>query len=372
MAVTFGYYNSLAGDRLYNAVQMSQLFSSIIADGVLGAIGDAFHVGVGGGMNVNVGIGRAWFHNSWLDNDSLLTLAIGAAHPTLPRIDRVIIEIDSSEGVRANDIKILPGTPAASPVGPTLTHTSTLNQYTFANIHVGAGVAQILASNIVNKIGTSECPLVTGILQTMTIDSIVAQWEAQFDFWFQTLQDELDENQAANLQNQITDANNTLIEEIIATGTSNEFVFDDIPGGFDMLRITGILKHTAPTGYDGVAPTIRINDDSGANYAYFNPTTGQWSGWGSNTSLNSPPVVTSVSKNVGFYTPFSIDFPSYDIAQFKWAICKSDFGAAPTINPSIDMTYFVKKNIWRSGSPIIKITISGTYVENISKLRLYG
>jgi hypothetical protein len=374
MTVTYGYYNSVDGDRVYNAIQMSQLFSSIISDGVLGDIGEVFHVAAGTGLQVTVDTGRAWFHNSWTDNDSILALTIATAHPTLPRIDRVIIEMNSGNGVRANSIKILQGTPASSPVAPTLTHTSEINQYTFANVAVAAGATQIVQGNITNKIGTTECPLVTGILETMTIDNIVAQWEYEFDYWLQTLIDELTENQAANLQNQITQANNTIIEEIVSTATPDEFVFDSIPGGFDMLRITGILKHTDTGGsYDDYTPTIRVNDDSGANYAYLALTTGQWSGWGSNTGINGIPVIKSKTKDAYFYTFFQLELPFYaSPSMYKWIVSKGNYGAAPTMNPSMPGDYQIYRNIWRSASPITKVTITGQYVASVCKLRLMG
>ncbi len=34
MSVTFGFYNSVNGDRKYDAIQMSSIFDGIIRDGV--------------------------------------------------------------------------------------------------------------------------------------------------------------------------------------------------------------------------------------------------------------------------------------------------------------------------------------------------
>ena len=46
MAVTSGFYNSINGDRTYNAEQMSAIFDGIINDGVLANIGKVFQVRV--------------------------------------------------------------------------------------------------------------------------------------------------------------------------------------------------------------------------------------------------------------------------------------------------------------------------------------
>lgn len=35
-------------------------------------------------------------------------------------------------------------------------------------------------------VGTSSCPYVTGILQVVNIDNVVAQWESQWNQWFTT------------------------------------------------------------------------------------------------------------------------------------------------------------------------------------------
>ena len=44
MSVTSGFFNSLHGDRRYNAEQMSAIFDGIINDGVFANIGTAFSI----------------------------------------------------------------------------------------------------------------------------------------------------------------------------------------------------------------------------------------------------------------------------------------------------------------------------------------
>ena len=57
MSVTYGFYNSLNGDRKYNAEQVSSLFDGLIIDGVFASVGMAFAVKATTGITVNVGIG---------------------------------------------------------------------------------------------------------------------------------------------------------------------------------------------------------------------------------------------------------------------------------------------------------------------------
>ena len=50
MSVSSGFFNSLNGDRKYNAAQMSAIFDGLIIDGVFASIGTAFAVKAAGGL----------------------------------------------------------------------------------------------------------------------------------------------------------------------------------------------------------------------------------------------------------------------------------------------------------------------------------
>lgn len=279
MSFTYGFYNSVNHDRVYDAVQLSQLFDGLIADGVYETQGDKFRVLAGTGMTVTVGTGRAWFHHTWSLNDSLLPLTIDDSDLVLPRIDAVALEIDHSNAVRKNTIKIVKGLPAETPQKPEMADEETLHQYPLAYVTIAAGATSITQASIENAVGTSECPFVTGIIEVMNIDMLVSQWTAQwneyivgtendfdewiavqkawmsdqrtwmlekeqeylawasgfessseaaFNEWFQHLHNELDEHQAAHLQNQIDTIHDDLEQTI-----------DDARQEFeDMLEIT--------------------------------------------------------------------------------------------------------------------------------------
>lgn len=184
MSVTSGFFNSLNGDRRYNAEQMSAIFDGIINDGVFANIGTAFSVRSDSGNIITVGIGRAWFNSTWLFNDAVLPIEANQSEVLLDRYDAVVIEIDHSDSVRAGNIKIIDGTPSSTPQYPTMIHTADVNQYPLAYIYRKAGAASISQVNITSMIGTSSCPYITGILQVLNIDNIVAQWGDQWAQWF--------------------------------------------------------------------------------------------------------------------------------------------------------------------------------------------
>lgn len=184
MSVTFGFYNSVNHDRRYNALQMSSIFDGIIRDGIFMSIGTAMVVKAASGMTVNVGEGRAWFDHTWTLNDSELPVKLEASELILNRIDAIVLDVDHRDSVRANSIIAIKGTPASNPVAPTLIRTTDHNQYPLCNIYVKAGVTEITQSNITNLVGTGSCPFITGILESIDIEDLVSQWEAQWNEFY--------------------------------------------------------------------------------------------------------------------------------------------------------------------------------------------
>jgi hypothetical protein len=189
MSVTYGFYNSLNGDRKYDATQLSSLFDGLIIDGVFASIGTCFVVKAATGNTVNVGIGKAWFNKTWTLNDAILPLEAPVSEVLLDRIDAVVIEVDTSE--RVNSIKFVEGAPSSSPVNPTLASGPTLFQYPLCYIYRAAGSTEITQADITNMVGTEETPFITGILQTISLDELLGQWEDEFDQWIASEQADL-------------------------------------------------------------------------------------------------------------------------------------------------------------------------------------
>lgn len=205
MAVTSGFFNSLNGDRKYNAEQMSSLFDGIINDGIFSNIGSAFMVTADNANTINIGIGRAWFDSTWVNNDAILPLTLDGPEVILDRIDAVVIEINKTEAIREGRIVVVKGTPSSSASRPELANADGVYQHPIAYIYRKAEATAITQADITNMVGTSECPYITAILQVQSVDNIVAQWESQFNIWFDGLQTSLEGDVAANLASQVSD-----------------------------------------------------------------------------------------------------------------------------------------------------------------------
>lgn len=226
MTVTSGFFNSKNHDRVYDATQFSSFFDGLITDGVYQSIGDAFMVTAysGGNSAVLVGTGRAWFNRTWTVNDTLMMISLDPPSTLLDRIDAVVLDIDRSEAVRQNSIMVIKGEYSESPKRPTLIHNDTHDQYPLAYVKIAHGDdAPIPQSAISNMVGTSECPLVAGFLESMDITMFIAQMEDKFNTWFEDLETNLSGDIAANLQNQINQ-----LEEDVADAAQGAISIDTL------------------------------------------------------------------------------------------------------------------------------------------------
>lgn len=207
MTVTYGFYDSISSDRVYNAQQFGSIFDGIIEDGVYAGLGDKLMVSEDSpvSMDVIIGSGRAWFNHTWTLNDADLSKTIATADALLDRIDVVYLEINTDSGTRANSFNVLTGTPASTPSVPTLTQTSTVFQYALAEVYVGAAVTSISQANITNKVGSLNTPFVAGIIDYVTTNEILVQWEAEWEDWFDAIKGQLSTEAETNLQAQIWD-----------------------------------------------------------------------------------------------------------------------------------------------------------------------
>lgn len=193
MSVSSGFFNSLNGDRKYNAAQMSAIFDGLIIDGVFASIGTAFAVKAAGGLTVNVGVGKAWFDHTWTFNDSILPMTAPEAEVLLDRIDAVVLEVNGMESVRENTIKFVKGNPSSAPSRPTLTNEGNVHQYPLCYIYRKYGTAVINQADITPMVGTESTPFVTGILQTVSLDELLGKWQDELDRFTDARSQEVDD-----------------------------------------------------------------------------------------------------------------------------------------------------------------------------------
>lgn len=268
--LTYGFYNSVSGDRTYNAEQFASIFDGVIMDGVFEHIGNHFAVTKSDVVEntVLVSTGKAWFDHTWTLNDAVLDLD-AESKPLVQgqrRWDAVVIEVN--RGTRINSIKIVHGNETSGiPSKPPLPKTGNVKQYALAYIYrTNEGDNHTDAFTITMVTGTTETPYVSGPLAVATIDEHYAQWQeqfqsmlneerAEFEAWFEDLQDELDEDQAAHLLHLIQENTEEIadLRAIVDQGfnipiaTASDLGAVMIGDGLNITN-TGILSAGFPSG----------------------------------------------------------------------------------------------------------------------------
>jgi hypothetical protein len=181
MALSYGFFNSVNGDRTYNADTISNMFKGLISDGVYESVGDAFRVSaISGSMSVSIGTGRAIVGDRWAENDAALTLDINSSHVTLNRYTAVALRADKT--ARTVSLATIDSVPATSPVKPAPTRSETVYDIILAYVYVGAGVSSVTAANIEDaRANTSVCGFVTGLIEQVDTTSLFIQYQAAYE-----------------------------------------------------------------------------------------------------------------------------------------------------------------------------------------------
>ncbi len=190
-----GFFNSINGDRLYDADQMSKIFEGLITDGVYESVGDKLAVQASGAMTIQIGTGRGWFNKRWVENSTPYTITLEASDVVLSRYAAICVRVDTSDAGRTAQPYVKYSEYASAPVKPTMVRTETLNEYCLAYVHIGAGVNEITAKDIEDTRGNNNlCGWVTGLIEQLSTTTLFEQWEALFNNWFNNLQDLINEN----------------------------------------------------------------------------------------------------------------------------------------------------------------------------------
>lgn len=207
MSITSGFFDSVNGDRLYDADQMSNYFDGLVSNGVYESIGDRFLVSsANSGMAVTVGTGRAIINSRWVKNDATETLTLDPSDVQLMRIDAIVLRLDTD--ARSITLTIKKGTAVSSnPTMPEITRTATVYELYLASVLIGKGATQ--PTSITDLRPSSYCGWVTGVVQQVDTSDLFNQWQTayaamfasfeqymlderrNFDAWFADLTQEL-------------------------------------------------------------------------------------------------------------------------------------------------------------------------------------
>lgn len=139
----YGFFNSIDGDRKYNADDISNFFGGIITNGIFKNYENELEVVAIGGMNISIKSGKALINYKYFYNTSDFTATIDA-HSNFTRTDYIIAYSDLTE--RQCGIKVVKD--VESGTNSELIETDTYKFIRLASIHVSTSATTIYDTDI--------------------------------------------------------------------------------------------------------------------------------------------------------------------------------------------------------------------------------
>lgn len=218
MAIQSYFFNAVESggvyDRIYNAEDVTSYLNELVGDGVFPNPSTQLQVRQLSWMSIVVGAGSGWIQGHKMVNTADMILTLDASDVLLNRIDSVIFYVDYNS--RTMGIEVLKGELAQNPVPTALTRTNTRYEMCLAQISVPKKTTAILNSMITDTRGDADlCGFVQGLIQQMDTTTMFAQWQAQFDEWFEGVQQQFREGKQFKK-----------LEGVYTTQSANESTFN--------------------------------------------------------------------------------------------------------------------------------------------------
>ena len=136
----------------YTQPQFAEVLAKLFSDGVFTDIDNELEVVETDpvALAVRVNTGEAWIQGFWYQNTAYLTKSLAAADPDDPRIDRIVLRLDTITNFKIS-IEVLTGTPAETPAAPTLTQTASTYEISLAQVSVLANATSVDNAKITDE-----------------------------------------------------------------------------------------------------------------------------------------------------------------------------------------------------------------------------
>lgn len=262
-------------NTLYSAEEW-QLFLSTRGSGIY--INEDFPINIESGMSVAVGKGRAWLNYTEFGGIAYASttskqLIFAEADPLLDRIDRIVIQYNSSNNKVVMQVKT--GVAGSVPTAPTINRTSEVYEISLYQIRIVGGSNTINVRNITDeRLDESVCGLMGDSVTRINtahisaaLEADRAQFQLRFDTWFSGMQETLSGDVAGNLLNKINEVENSL-----ANIKTNEYLTATLSAGAWAQEGGGYVQSVTVNGLDGMMALIdlvmsdTVNEEVLSNY----------------------------------------------------------------------------------------------------------
>ena len=178
MAITYGFFDSVGGDRKYSARNIGRYLHGIVSSGVYADSSTSLQVLAGDGMQIQVQPGRAMLDYHYMENDAPLPLTL-AAGGTQDRYDAIMAVLDVNN--RLCDIVVREGTPAANATVPAVQRTDLVKEYMLAAVHIPKYAKALSQENITDtRPDNAVCGWVHGLIEQVDTSTLHTQYEAAY------------------------------------------------------------------------------------------------------------------------------------------------------------------------------------------------
>lgn len=217
MAETYTFFNSVNGDRVYDSRDFARYFAKVLTNGVFPKPENNLKVTASTGMEVQIQKGAGYINGYAYETDGILTKTIEASDPILKRKDIIVLRLDLLN--RKIEVAVKKGTPASSPVAPTLTRTANVYELCLGEIAINAKATSITQANITDtRLDTTRCGFVSSLIEfdTTSIFEQYLDWfrqettknEKEWNEWIDALKEQIANDDHTQINERIDAINN--------------------------------------------------------------------------------------------------------------------------------------------------------------------
>ncbi len=251
MAIWTFPLKSINGSNMYSDKDFRRFYANIFSSGIIPNVDLEGNLSLQvlqtetSSMNIRVGPGVDMINGGHIMNTDFKEFSVPAPLTTQERIDCIVAQWNDS--TNSGDIIYKKNTTQ-------IIRSQDIWEHKLAEIVVPANASSISQVNIKDTRADPEVCGYSSPFEQIDVGDIAAQFRAltdsyslEFQAWFQNLKDQLDDNQAANLQNQIDAINGVIVQKEIPEGAN----LDDYKTEGELSKKTPTVVEGAPEGVSG-------------------------------------------------------------------------------------------------------------------------
>lgn len=251
MAIWTFPLKSINGSNMYSDKDFRRFYANIFSSGIIPNVDLEGNLSLQvlqtetPSMNIRVGPGVDMINGGHIMNTAIKEFPIPAPLTTQERIDCIVAQWNDS--TNSGDIIYKKNTTQ-------IVRSQDIWEHKLAEIVVPANATSISQANITDTRANPDVCGYSSPFEKIDVGDLAAQFKAltdayslEFQSWFENLKNQLDENQAANLQNQIDAINGIIVQKDIPGGSN----LDDYKKEGEFSKKTPTIVIGAPEGVTG-------------------------------------------------------------------------------------------------------------------------